>query len=128
MNRFRMISFALLTFIAVALLASPDMCIAMTPASAPVMSPASAVVGICAASSQPSGPMLGGSDIRVVWSDPPDSSPASVNSGLGSAAPQKTHADICMDNYNNCMKGCDGAVSCSKQCKVNYDGCMKQGQ
>ena len=37
-----------------------------------------------------------------------------------------SHADVCMANYNQCMKGCDGAASCSKQCKVNYDGCMKQ--
>ena len=37
-----------------------------------------------------------------------------------------SHADVCLANYNQCMKGCDGAASCSKQCKVNYDGCMKQ--
>jgi hypothetical protein len=36
------------------------------------------------------------------------------------------HADACLWNYNNCMKGCDGAASCSNQCKVNYDGCMRQ--
>jgi hypothetical protein len=36
------------------------------------------------------------------------------------------HSDQCLANYNQCMKGCDGATSCSKQCKVNYDNCMKQ--
>ena len=36
------------------------------------------------------------------------------------------HADLCLANYNQCMKGCDGATSCSNQCKVNYDACMKQ--
>ncbi len=39
-----------------------------------------------------------------------------------------THADQCMANYRQCMKGCDGATSCSKQCQVNYDNCMKQNQ
>jgi hypothetical protein len=36
------------------------------------------------------------------------------------------HSDACLWNYNNCMKGCDGATSCSAQCKVNYDNCMRQ--
>jgi hypothetical protein len=39
-----------------------------------------------------------------------------------------THADQCIANYNQCMKGCDGAASCSKQCKVNYDKCMDQNK
>jgi len=38
-----------------------------------------------------------------------------------------THSDACLWNYNNCLKGCDGAASCSSQCKVNYDGCLRQG-
>jgi hypothetical protein len=36
------------------------------------------------------------------------------------------HSDACLANYNQCIKGCDGATSCSKQCKTNYDNCMKQ--
>jgi hypothetical protein len=36
------------------------------------------------------------------------------------------HSDACLANYNQCIKGCDGATSCSKQCKTNYDDCMKQ--
>lgn len=39
-----------------------------------------------------------------------------------------THADQCMANYKQCMKGCDGATSCSNQCQINYDNCMKQNQ
>jgi len=39
-----------------------------------------------------------------------------------------THAEICLKNEQTCLKGCDGAVSCSNQCKVNYENCMKQGQ
>jgi len=37
-----------------------------------------------------------------------------------------THSDLCLANYKQCLKGCDGATSCSNQCKVNYDNCMKQ--
>ncbi|MDE2163347.1 MAG: hypothetical protein KGJ53_09305 [Alphaproteobacteria bacterium] len=37
------------------------------------------------------------------------------------------HADICLSNEQQCLKGCDGATSCSKQCVANYDGCMKEG-
>ncbi len=37
------------------------------------------------------------------------------------------HADICLANEQQCLKACDGFTSCSKQCKANYDGCMKQG-
>ena len=37
------------------------------------------------------------------------------------------HADICYDNEQQCLKGCDGATSCSNQCIANYDGCMAQG-
>ena len=36
------------------------------------------------------------------------------------------HSDQCLANYNQCMKGCDGATSCSNQCKTNYDNCMRQ--
>ncbi|HUW79614.1 MAG TPA: hypothetical protein VMV54_01820 [Acidocella sp.] len=39
----------------------------------------------------------------------------------------ETHADICLSNEKQCLKGCDGATSCSKQCVANYDGCMKEG-
>jgi len=38
------------------------------------------------------------------------------------------HSDACKWNYDNCMKGCDGATQCSNQCRVNYDKCMQQGQ
>ncbi len=37
------------------------------------------------------------------------------------------HSDQCLANYKQCMKGCDGATSCSNQCQVNYDQCLKQG-
>ena len=37
-----------------------------------------------------------------------------------------SHSDACLWNYNTCMKGCDGATSCSNQCKTNYDNCLKQ--
>jgi hypothetical protein len=30
---------------------------------------------------------------------------------------------ICKANYDQCIKGCDGAVSCSNQCMTNYNGC-----
>ena len=39
----------------------------------------------------------------------------------------QTHADICLDNETQCLKGCDGAESCSNQCEANYQGCMDQG-
>jgi hypothetical protein len=39
----------------------------------------------------------------------------------------QTHADICLENEQQCLKGCDGAQSCSDQCGVNYQGCMDQG-
>ena len=38
------------------------------------------------------------------------------------------HADLCKDNYDQCMKGCGGATSCSNECQTNYDNCMKQNQ
>ena len=41
---------------------------------------------------------------------------------------QSSHTQICQDNYNQCMRGCDGAASCSNQCKVNLDGCLSQGR
>jgi hypothetical protein len=44
----------------------------------------------------------------------------------GAAAFISTHDQICLDNYNQCLKGCDGATSCSNQCKVNYDKCLQQ--
>jgi hypothetical protein len=39
-----------------------------------------------------------------------------------------THAEICAQNRDQCLKGCDGAESCSNQCETNYQGCMAQGQ
>lgn len=30
---------------------------------------------------------------------------------------------ICVDNLNTCLKGCDGAAQCNAQCQRNYDGC-----
>jgi len=36
------------------------------------------------------------------------------------------HDQLCKDNYNQCMKGCDGATSCSNQCQINCNNCMKQ--
>ena len=36
------------------------------------------------------------------------------------------HADACRWNRDNCLKGCDGATSCSNQCWTNYNNCMKQ--
>lgn len=38
------------------------------------------------------------------------------------------HADICLENEQNCLNSCGGATSCSNQCRVNYDGCMSQNQ
>jgi hypothetical protein len=32
----------------------------------------------------------------------------------------------CQYNYNQCMSGCGGMTSCSNQCAVNYQGCMRQ--
>ena len=32
---------------------------------------------------------------------------------------------ICKANYDQCMKGCDGAAQCSNQCMVNYNGCLR---
>ncbi len=43
-------------------------------------------------------------------------------------AAAQSHADICQANYDQCIKGCDGATSCSNQCQVNKDGCNAQGQ
>ena len=43
-------------------------------------------------------------------------------------AAAQSHADICQANYDQCIKGCDGATSCSNQCQVNKDGCNNQGQ
>lgn len=31
---------------------------------------------------------------------------------------------ICKANYDQCIKGCDGAASCSNQCMTNYNGCL----
>ena len=39
-----------------------------------------------------------------------------------------THSDLCLANYNQCLKGCDGATSCTNQCAVNYNGCLQQGR
>ena len=32
---------------------------------------------------------------------------------------------ICKANYDQCLRGCDGAVSCSNQCMTNYNGCLQ---
>lgn len=48
------------------------------------------------------------------------------DASLHTAAWADTHSDVCLANYRQCLKGCDGATSCSNQCKVNYDNCMKQ--
>ena len=55
---------------------------------------------------------------------------ASLAGGYTLIAPAaaQSHADICQANYDQCIKGCDGAVSCSNQCQVNKDGCNNQGQ
>ena len=39
----------------------------------------------------------------------------------------QTHAQLCQANLDQCLKNCDGAESCSRQCHANYDGCMAQG-
>jgi len=49
-------------------------------------------------------------------------------SDLHASLPPDTHAQVCLTNEQNCLKGCDGATSCSNQCKVNYQKCMEQGQ
>jgi hypothetical protein len=33
-------------------------------------------------------------------------------------------SDACKYNYDQCMRGCDGAGSCGNQCQRNYEGCM----
>lgn len=33
-------------------------------------------------------------------------------------------SDACKWNYDQCMRGCDGAESCGNQCQRNYEGCM----
>ena len=59
------------------------------------------------------------------------STPSAVQSPLvishGVARLAQTHADICLQNEQQCLSGCDGAESCSNQCEVNYQGCMDQG-
>ena len=37
------------------------------------------------------------------------------------------HSDACKANFDQCMKGCSGATSCSNQCQTNYNGCMGNG-
>jgi hypothetical protein len=32
--------------------------------------------------------------------------------------------EVCLSNYNQCMRGCDGMQSCSNQCQRNYQGCL----
>jgi hypothetical protein len=32
---------------------------------------------------------------------------------------------VCQANYDQCMRGCGGAASCSNQCMTNYNGCLK---
>lgn len=36
------------------------------------------------------------------------------------------HAEACAYNRDVCLKGCNGATSCSNQCWTNYNNCMKQ--
>ena len=59
------------------------------------------------------------------------SNPAAVRSPLtvehGVVRLAQTHADICLQNEQQCLQGCDGAESCSAQCETNYQGCMDQG-
>ena len=31
---------------------------------------------------------------------------------------------VCKANYDQCMRGCAGAQSCSNQCMTNYNGCL----
>jgi hypothetical protein len=31
---------------------------------------------------------------------------------------------VCKANYDQCMRGCGGATSCSNQCMTNYNGCL----
>ena len=52
---------------------------------------------------------------------------ASLAAGYALITPASAgpHEDACLWNYNQCMKGCDGATSCSNQCKTNYDNCMR---
>jgi hypothetical protein len=52
---------------------------------------------------------------------------ASVHRALKFLRVAQTHADICLQNEQQCLSGCDGAQSCSNQCEVNYQGCMDQG-
>jgi|SwirhisoilCB1_FD_contig_31_13339395_length_477_multi_3_in_0_out_0_1 hypothetical protein len=52
---------------------------------------------------------------------------ASVTHALKFLKLAQTHADICLQNEQQCLAGCDGAQSCSNQCEVNYQGCMDQG-
>ena len=51
---------------------------------------------------------------------------ASLAIGYALVAPvsAQSHDQICLDNYNRCVKACDGATGCTNQCKANYDGCM----
>jgi hypothetical protein len=32
--------------------------------------------------------------------------------------------EVCKANYDQCMRGCAGAQSCSNQCMTNYNGCL----
>ena len=32
---------------------------------------------------------------------------------------------VCKANYDQCMRGCAGAQSCSNQCMRNYNGCLQ---
>ena len=52
---------------------------------------------------------------------------ASIAAGYISITPAfaDQHADNCKYNYDQCVKGCDGASSCERQCKENYDKCMQ---
>jgi hypothetical protein len=51
---------------------------------------------------------------------------AGNNMLLTTRARADDHAQICLNNYNQCLKGCDGATSCNNQCLTNYNGCLGQ--
>ena len=61
------------------------------------------------------GYLINGSETQVQQSEPQSTRPIIV---AGSQA-------VCQANYNQCMRGCGGAQSCSNQCMTNYNGCLR---
>jgi len=51
---------------------------------------------------------------------------AGLTAGFALIAPVSAggNAQACLDNYNQCLKGCDGATQCSNACKDNYNRCL----